>query len=197
MKLYDISQEVFGCEVYPGDKEPEKHEERRMYRGDLYNLTNFEMCAHNGTHIDAPFHFISDGETIEQIPLEKTVGYCYVSVQNEDIDTTKALEILSAAKQLNEESAKRILIKGRGVVTAEAARVFAESGIYLIGVEGQTTGPEDAPMQVHKILLGAKTVLLEGIRLNAVNEGLYFLNATPISLGGCDGAPCRAVLIGE
>ncbi len=55
MKIYDITQEVFGCKVYPGDKEPRIIEEMRMERGDLYNLTSFEMCAHNGTHIDARF----------------------------------------------------------------------------------------------------------------------------------------------
>ncbi|MBQ3065976.1 MAG: cyclase, partial [Clostridia bacterium] len=56
-------------------------------------------------------------------------------------------------------------------------------------------GPEDAPMAVHKILLSAEVVLLEGIRLSDVPTGQYFLNAAPINLGGADGAPCRAVLV--
>ena len=64
----------------------------------------------------------------------------------------------------------------------------------LIGNESQTVGPEDAPMEVHKILLGADVVLLEGIRLSDVPEGVYFLNAAPLCLGGADGAPCRAIL---
>ena len=51
-------------------------------------------------------------------------------------------------------------------------------------------------MEVHKKLLGAGTVLLEGIRLGEVPEGAYFLYAAPINLGGAEGAPCRAVLIG-
>ena len=38
-------------------------------------------------------------------------------------------------------------------------------------------------------------VFLEGIRLAEVSEGMYFLNAAPIHLGGADGAPCRAVVI--
>ena len=80
-------------------------------------------------------------------------------------------------------------------MTADAARVFAKAGILLIGNESQTVGPEDAPMEVHLILLGAETVLLEGIVLTDVPEGKYFLNAAPLNLGGCDGAPCRAYLM--
>ncbi len=190
MKIYDISQEVFGCAVYPGDRAPAKQEDMRISRGELYNLTSFSMCAHNGTHIDAPFHFLEDGDTVEQIPLEKMVGDCYVSQQKEDIDAEKARQLLADAKGLG-----RILIKGTGVVTLAAAQVFSEAGMDLIGVEGLSVGPEDAPMAVHKVLLDAKVVLLEGIRLGGVAEGVYFLNAAPISLAGSDGAPCRAILI--
>ena len=89
---------------------------------------------------------------------------------------------------------KRILFKGAAVVLAEAASVFADADIDLLGVESHSVGPEDASMEVHKILLGADVVLLEGIRLNEVVEGVYFLNAAPLSLAGSDGAPCRAVL---
>ena len=90
---------------------------------------------------------------------------------------------------------ERILIAGDVTVTAEAAKVFADAGIKLIGNEGQTIGPEDAPMEVHKILLEKEVVLLEGIVLNGVREGRYFLSAAPLNLKGFDGAPCRAYLI--
>ena len=79
--------------------------------------------------------------------------------------------------------------------SVNAARAFAQSGICLIGNESQTVGPEDAPKEVHLILLGAGIVLLEGIVLTDVPEGKYFLSAAPLNLGGCDGAPCRAYLI--
>jgi arylformamidase len=65
----------------------------------------------------------------------------------------------------------------------------------LLGNESQTVGPEDAPMEVHLILLGAGAVLLEGIRLADVPEGVYLLNAAPLDLSGADGSPCRALLI--
>ena len=69
MKLIDISQEVFSCAVYPGDPEPERQRLYSTEDGDLYNLTSFAMCAHNGTHIDAPFHFLPDGKTVDQMEL--------------------------------------------------------------------------------------------------------------------------------
>ena len=90
---------------------------------------------------------------------------------------------------------KRILVKGKAVVTEEAARVFANHQILLFGNESQTVGPEDAPMAVHLIMLGSGIILLEGIRLNEVKDGIYFLNAAPINLGSSDGAPCRAWLM--
>ena len=86
-------------------------------------------------------------------------------------------------------------MKGRAFISAEAAEVFAEANVELFGNESQTVGPENAPMQVHKILLGKGIVLLEGIRLGEVPEGVYFLSAQPLSLAGADGSPCRAVLV--
>ena len=195
MKIYDISQEVFSCQVYPGDPIPEKKVLSLMEKGDLYNLTAFSMCAHNGIHIDAPFHFVKDGKTVDAICLEAFVGMAYVAEHHGIVSGDDAIEIMEKAKGQNREVAKRILIKGFAEVSLEAAKVFASSGILLLGNESQTVGPEDAPMAVHQVLLGADVILLEGIRLAEVSEGVYFLNAAPLNLFGADGAPCRAILI--
>ena len=166
-----------------------------MEEGGLYNLTAFSMCAHNGTHIDAPFHFIKGGKTVDSIGLDTFVGLAYVAEHQGIVSADDAAAILENAKKQNPEAAKRILIKGDAEVSSEAAEVFADSGILLLGNESQTVGPEAAPMKVHLILLGAGIVLLEGIRLAEVSEGVYFLNAAPLNLSGADGSPCRAVLI--
>lgn len=195
MQIYDISQEVFSCRVYPGDPAPERKMLQQMEKGDLYNLTEFGMCAHNGTHIDAPFHFFREGKTVDALRLESFVGLAYVAEHSGIVSGAIAGQMLEKARQLAPEAAKRILIKGAAEVSAEAAQVFADSGISLLGNESQTVGPESAPMKVHKVLLGADVVLLEGIRLAEVAEGMYFLNAAPLNLAGADGAPCRAILI--
>ena len=195
MKVYDISQEVFSCAVYPGDPKPERSFLARMSEGAAYNLSAFSMCAHNGTHVDAPLHFLSEGKSIDQIEPDRVVGYAYVAAHEGLIRAADAERILKTAAEHRAESAERILIRGRAVVTAEAARVFASRGIRLFGNESQTVGPEDAPMEVHLIMLGAGIVLLEGIRLADVDEGVYILHAAPLNLGGAEGAPCRATLI--
>lgn len=195
MKIYDISQEVFGCQVYPGDPAPEKQMISSMDKGEAYNLTAFSMCAHNGTHIDAPFHFLKDGKTVDAVGLEVFVGMAYVAEHQGNVSNDDASEIIKKARRQNPEAAKRILIKGLAEVSAEAANVFATEGILLLGNESQTVGPEDAPMEVHQILLGADVALLEGICLSEISEGVYLLNAAPLNLSGTDGAPCRAVLI--
>ena len=192
MKIYDISQEIFSCNVYPGDPKPEKETICATAAGDLYNLTAFSMCAHNGTHIDAPFHFLGNGKTVDEMGLTSFVGDCFVAEHHGDVTAADAEMIMGKAN-----GAERILIAGDITVTAEAAEFFAEKEIKLIGNEGQTVGPEDAPMQVHQILLGAGVALLEGVVLKDVPEGHYFLSAAPLNLAGADGAPCRAYLIAD
>ena len=167
----------------------------RIPDGAVCNLTAFQMCAHNGTHVDAPYHFLNDGRTIDQVAMEKWIGYAYVAKHEGEISAADAKIMLAKAGHADTEAAKRILVKGPAVVTEEAAAVFAEAGILLFGNESQTVGPENEPMKVHLTMLGAEIVLLEGIRLGDVKEGVYFLNAAPLNLGGADGAPCRAVLI--
>lgn len=193
MKIIDISQEVFSCKVFPGDPAPVMNRKLSIEQDDICNLTEISMCTHNGTHIDAPFHFIHDGDTVDKVGLDPFVGDCYVAHCEGNVTAEEASGIMERAQAA--EASERILIAGKATVTADAARVFAQSNIKLLGNESQTVGPEDAPMEVHLILLGADIVLLEGIVLTGVPEGKYFLSAAPLNLGGCDGAPCRAYLI--
>ena len=193
VKIIDISQEVLSCNVYPGDPAPKAERFKSMEDGEFYNLSAFSMCAHNGTHIDAPSHFIKDGKNIDEISTDSCVGYCYVAEHSGDMTSVDASFILEKANA--EGVGKRILIAGDVTVTEDAAEVFAKAGVRLIGNEGQTVGPKDAPMKVHQILLGADVVLLEGIVLQNVSEGKYFLSAMPLNLKGFEGSPCRAFLI--
>lgn len=191
--IIDISQEIFSCKVFPGDPAPAMERILSTEKGDICNLTAFSMCAHNGTHVDAPFHFIQNGDTVDKMGLEPFVGECYVARHEGNVTAKDAANILDKARLAG--AAERILIAGRATVTADAARIFSQAGIKLLGNESQTVGPEDGPMEVHLILLGAGVVLLEGIILTDVVDGKYFLSAAPLNLGKCDGAPCRAFLM--
>ena len=193
MRIIDITQPLFIGEVYPGHPVPQMQRLHDMNNGELYNLSAFSMCVHNGTHVDAPFHFYKDGRTIDEFALEAFVGDCYVARHNGDVTAADAQSILSAAKSAG--AAERILIAGEATVTADAARVFAAANLRLLGNESQAVGPVDAPMEVHRILLGAEIILLEGVRLDSVKTGVYFLSAAPLNLPEFDGSPCRAYLI--
>lgn len=191
--MIDITQEVFSCKVFPGDPMPSMKQLLSLEKGDVCNLTAFSMCAHNGTHVDAPAHFIPDGKTIDEMGLEPFVGDCFVARCEGNVTGEDAAGIMERARTAG--ASDRILIAGKATVTAEAAKVFARSDIKLLGNESQTVGPEDAPREVHLILLGAGIVLLEGIVLKDVAEGKYLLSAAPLNLAGCEGAPCRAYLM--
>ena len=193
MIVYDISQEILSCEVYPGDPIPKASRIYSIDMGSSYNLSEFSMCAHNGTHIDAPLHFIKNGKSIDEIELSQFVGASYVVSCNGILGASDAEDILS--KVIGDDASKRILIKGDAIITEDAAKVLADSGVLLIGVESQSVGPIDAPMATHLILLKKEVVLLEGLRLGNVPDGEYLLCAAPLNLAGFEGSPCRAVLI--
>ena len=158
--IYDISQELFSCTVYPGDPSPIRTTLASLEKGDVINLTSLSLCAHNGTHLDAPAHFIQGGKTIDEIHPTAYLGTCYVTHHSGDVTAATAMAILEAATSLG--APHRILIGGEATVTEDAARVFAEAGILLIGNESQSVGPANAPMSVHLILLGADVLLWRG-----------------------------------
>ncbi len=195
MKIIDISQEVLSCKVYEGDPSPKANKIIDMADGGVYNLSALSLCAHNGTHIDAPLHFFSDGRSIDEMSLEHFVGECFVAGHNGEVSATDACEMLAKARKVGAD--KRILIKGNATVTEEAAMVFANAEILLLGNESQSVGPENAPMTVHKILLSKNIALLEGIVLENAKEGRYILNCAPLNIKGFEGSPCRAILIEE
>ena len=187
MRIFDITQELFSGKVYPGDAAPTYQRVLNISEGAPCNLTELKLGAHNATHLDAPYHFYEDGKTIEQLELSHCIGPCTVaSLEGKSTDEIDFM--LSQCR-------KRLLLKGNSLVTLDIAKLMNQHHILLVGVEGQSVGPEDAPREVHLELLGEEVVLLEGLVLAEVEEGDYFLSAAPLKLGGSDGAPCRAVLI--
>ena len=160
----------------------------------MCNLTAFSMCSHNGTHVDAPAHFLVNGKTVDQMDPSVFLGDCYVTHHEGDVTAEDARRMLGYAAAAG--APDRLLIAGKATVTVEAARVFADAPLKLIGNESQTVGPEDAPIAVHWVLMNAEVALLEGLVLSHVPAGKYLLSALPLNLGGCEGAPCRAVLMG-
>lgn len=192
MKYYDITQELFSSNVYPGDKVPTFTRISDMNEGKNCNVTELEMNAHNGTHVDAPRHFVRDGLTIDELPLETLIGECEVVTFEHQVGRAE-LEGLHLA----ERGVKRLLCKGGVSINMSGAKYLTEVGVLLVGVETQSVAPQEAPMPVHVELLSHGIIALEGLVLDEVSDGVYTLFAAPIKLGGSDGAPCRAVLLRE
>ncbi len=190
MKYYDITQELFTSAVYPGDKAPAYKRISDMADGASCNITELEMNAHNGTHVDAPRHFVRDGITIDQLPLETLIGPCEVVSFAHPV-TREDLELLN----LTERGVKRLLCKGGCCLTISGAKYLSECGILLVGVETQSIAPVANPLDVHVEVLSHGIIALEGLVLTDVPDGMYTLFAAPLKLGGSDGAPCRAVLM--
>ncbi len=189
MRIIDISQEILNSRIFPSDSIPSIRRVSEISKGSECNLTDISMCLHNGTHIDAPFHFIDDGDTIDKIPLESCIGQCSVVKMHGMINADDIKPVLEYCKP-------RLIIKGDVEISNEAAKLMSRQ-LILIGVEGVTVGSVNSPAQVHKILLGNNIVIIEGLNLSGVSQGEYFLSAAPLNIKGCDGAPCRAVLICE
>ena len=188
-RLYDITQELLGSVVFPGDPAPVREQISFIARGAGANVSLLRMCAHNGTHMDAPLHFIDGAPSVSDMPLEQFAGEADV--------------VSCAGAFLGAEEAERIIPRGcvrlllRGAIPDPAgAEVIVRRGVRLIGVEPQSVGDPAAPAAVHRILLGAGIAALEGIRLADVPDGRYFLSAAPLKIAGSDGAPVRAFLLG-
>lgn len=188
MKCIDITRELLSAPVYPGDPAPHMEELRRMRLGDECNVSALYACLHNGTHLDAPRHFVPDGQAIDDVPLTACVGECSV-VEGE------GLLLGAQAEELLPKLKKRVLFKGQVQISPSAAFVLSDAGLELIGVEAQSVSPPECTAAVHRQLLGAGLVLLEGLDLSRAAPGTYFLFAAPLKITGADGAPVRAVLL--
>ena len=187
-QFYDITRELFSTAVYPGDPVPQKEPFYSMEKGDPCNLTVLSMGSHTGTHMDAPRHFVRDGKDIAALSLSQVMGDCKV------VEAGGALTGQQAGEWLS-DGTEKLLIKGEILVTPGFAQATAEHHLALLGVEGQTVGKDGTQQEIHQILLGAETVILEGLTLAQVPPGKYFLAAQPLKMAGLDGSPVRAVLV--
>lgn len=190
MKIFDISTDILKAEVYPGDSLPSIKVVNSIKNGDDYNLSDITMCLHTGAHIDAPFHFLQNGKTVEELPLEKFVGSCVVRTANSTIDSKWVNNNLPL-------NCKRLLIKsdGKEHLTEDAVFELCRNNIELVGIDSLSVASEENEVSIHRKLMKNNIVILEGIDLSEINDGEYFLVATPIKIGGAEAAPCRAFLV--
>jgi len=209
MKIFDISLSLSpDLPIWPGDDPFEMEQVESIDKGADANVSRLSTGVHIGTHVDAPHHFLNDGRTVEELPLDVLTGPCYVIQLPDGVEaiTAEALDGMSLpsepARILFGTSNSRFWARGETTfqedfvaVTEDGAAWLVEHGIRLVGVDYLSVAPYSDSIPTHKILLQAGVVIVEGLDLSAVPRGFYDLYCLPLKLAGADGAPARAVLI--
>lgn len=192
MLFYDISRDALNATVYKDDPKTQYSFVKSIENGDMFNLSEFSMCAHTGTHIDAPFHFDEDGEKIGQMRLSRFFGKCTV-VTIDGVLTGEDME------RLLPHCEKRIIFHSSGTayLSSSAAQVLADSKVVLVGTDAMSIAPSFDEMRTHVELARANIAVIENLYLEGVKDGTYTLCAFPLKLPELEAAPCRAVLLDE
>lgn len=210
MAVYDISLPIAETLVtWPGDPAVRLRRLSDLDKGDQATVSEICMGVHTGTHIDAPAHFIRDGETIETIDPVRLVGRALVvDVGDVGAITAEVLDGLAIPSAV-----ERLLFRTRNsrfwrqgmtafqknfvAMSEEGAHWLAASKIRLVGIDYLSVAPFKDPAPIHRILLAKDIVVVEGLNLSAIAAGFYHLVCLPLNITGGEAAPARAILIDE
>lgn len=194
-----------GMVHWPGD--PAYHIRKVMDQrnGDLCTVSHIEMSVHTGTHMDAPLHFLQGGATMEQMPIDATVGPARViliedpvAIRREELQRHNLqpgervlFKTVNSAKSWNTDHFDEDYV----FIAADAAAWMATCGIRTVGVDYLSVGGFRQDMlETHQTLLRADIWVIEGLNLSDVEPGAYDLVCLPLKLVGSDGSPARAVI---
>ncbi len=190
MTIYDATKELLSAEAYPDSKENTLTRLMDMKNGELYNYSELTINMHAGTHIDAPLHFIDDGKTIAEMPLECFYGECLL------ISAPECVTKVFLEENMPEDT-KRLILKtgGKGYLEKEAAEYLAQTELLTIGIDAISVGTLHTEMAVHVPLLKKGIAIIEAMKLDHIPDGKYLLSAMPLKVDGAEASPVRAVLI--
>jgi arylformamidase len=166
-------------------------------------MLRLECTTHLLTHVDAPRHFFEGGASLDQIHVARFCGEALVIEAEGDVvlpgdvpGEAQGLNLLFKTRNSARWNAS-VYDREHVSISPAAAEVMAARGVNLAGIDYLSVdrcGDESYP--VHRTLLGAGVLILEGIDLAGVTPGRYHLSALPLKIAGGDGSPVRAVLSG-
>lgn len=205
MKLIDVSLPLqAGLPSYPGNTPFTLEPIKRIANGDSSNVSSLHLSAHTGTHVDAPRHFFDDGPGTEGLPLDLLCGRTLVievtARKTIGIDDLTPFDLSEDVRVLIKTSNSRLWASPEFHqdyvgVSGEAARYLVEQGVKLLGVDYLSVEQFRTPgAPAHHALLGAGTIVVEGLNLLEVEPGHYEMFCLPLAIVGADGAPARVVL---
>jgi kynurenine formamidase len=177
------------------------------------NTTNLLLFSHAGTHLDAPYHFLGDGRTVDRLELSKCVGPALlIDLSHKPPDSLITLDDLKQFQSKigpgsrlllrtdwDKHAAKPDYRTSFPRISLELAEWMAERGVWLLGIEA----PAVASLQdreelkaVHRALLRSEIVIVESLAnlRDLAGEDVFFI-ALPLRIEGCDGSPVRAIAI--
>jgi arylformamidase len=209
MTIYDISLTLSpSLPTWPGDPGLILEQFESIDKGSHVNVTSISSSLHVGTHVDAPHHFLNDGRTVENLPLDVLIGPCYVMQLPDGVDAITS-DVLARTEVSSDM--KRVLFGtsnshywARGeskfqedfvAITEDGAEWLVEHGVQLVGIDYLSVAPFGDSDPTHHVLLKAGVVILEGLNLSNVVRGFYTLYCLPLKVSGADGAPARAILM--
>jgi arylformamidase len=205
MKIIDISVPFEeGMMKYPSLLPFERKWLRSFEKGDQNQVSYIQTPSHNGTHLDAPCHYIKGGKNMDDLPLERFYGIAQVIEVPESYESVSKEFLLSvdimADKILFKTSNTRLRMKDFDpsyvYIEPDGAQYLVDKGVKLIGVDYVSVDPKVSPEKPsHHIILGNEVIILECVHLKDVNPGLYTLIAFPLKVTGAEGSLCRAVLV--
>ena len=206
MAIYDVSVPLrSGMPTYGGEPGPHLDHLKQIARGDSANVTALSLGSHTGTHVDAPHHFLDGRSTVEAMPIDALVGPAQVIEMAEQRHITAA-DLESASMP---DGTKRLLLKTPNSrfwndddfhqdfvgLTGDAAEWLVARDFVLVGIDYLSIERFGSPEhEVHKTLLEANVVIVEGLDLSAVSPGQYTMACAPLKVVGADGAPARVLL---
>ena len=205
MTLFDITRPIHdGMAVYEGDPRVVIRRVASVTAGASANVSEVHLGSHTGTHVDPPLHFRDEAPGVDELPLDVLIGPARLygldvrgpidALSLRDLDLTACPRILFKMCTVAERHADghASLICG---LTLEAAHRLVGAGVRLVGLESLSADSSGAVgFPVHRTLLDAGVVILEGLDLSAVPPGAYELLCLPLKIHGGDGAPARVVL---
>ena len=186
-------------QVYPGDPQP-KFDPYATIKDNKVNVTRITLGSHTGTHVDAPWHFLQEGNSIEIEPLDKFIGEAVIidasgrnSISANDFSWQRHQKQRHCADQ---HRLGRFRRTDFAYLEVSAAEWLVENGIKCVGIDTASVekyGRKDAP--VHKMLLACNIGIIENLaNLKPFAGSRMFFVCLPLPLKGIDGSPARAVL---
>ena len=210
MPIYDVTVPISNeLPTWPSDPAVEITDWRSLSAGDAANVSNLNLGAHTGTHVDAPAHFIEGAAKVESLPLDALIGAAQVIAVPENV---YAIEEEFVRKHYA-PGAERVIFKTRNsafwsetepqfhtdftYLDLPAAKWLAEQGIKLVGIDYLSIEKYASEKhETHLALLSRGVVILEGLNMTDIEPGNYELICLPLRLRSNkgDGAPARVVL---